>query len=922
MSNTPLTDAQVNALRRGKDKAPADLARELGLPRNRVDAELAELEAGFPVWKGREPRWVLFVGGFLVLLLGAFAYSGNIGSGLHFDDAHTVLERDNVPTLSQYMADNVREDDPSGRKIAELRRGSLRTLESIFRWNPFRVVTYATFAFQHYLNDGLLAKPDPRDPFALRAVPGVHRFNNFVHLLNGLLAVWLAYLTFTAPAFRRSLSANRYPVTCALLVGVVFTLHPLQTQAVTYASQRAESLAATFYLLALALYVTARGRRSLPTAGSTPWATVLTWSVAGVLAGMGLVLTRVAATSFTTLLAALAAILIAAVVVSVLLVKKGLDERGHALAVGGCFVAFALGLETKEIVATLPLAIVAWELLFGRAPAEGKDATTLGGPWLVRAFRRLKGDPQRMRNLSPWLALVFLALLGVMALGGSKITQQMRGTYVRLGGRQQVEMTPQTYLLTQANVVHTYVRLAVAPVGQTLDHDYPLALMPEVEPDLAKPLVSSGFTTLLSVGLLLVTLVLVVLHGGRARAPAFGVLLGLAVLAPTSSFVVLSDVIYEHRFYLPLFGFALAAAALAERGSRYLPEAWRGRALAALVVVAALSGATLTRIRNRVWEDGIRLWTDVTDKAPLKPRGWTNLGLEYQNRETHLVEFADGESEFLNVRGLPRLKTEEERFLLLNVSKLVQVPRVVSGDQVRSIRTVGKQGFGPWTPERARELYAKAFEVEPYYAKALNNVALIATYERHNLQAEDQVLLEMIKNLSVQDDTPGDPGLIQACKEKIMRNAETERALSDEALQCFQAQLDRGWIGFHLFNNVGNLYSLRKDYPTADVYLSRAIIYNECPPEVLAVTGENRRMWGECIFRAMKQGKWQGTQAEGLEKLKTVWLSSREAFLTFLRQGARGSYADVARKSLKQVEDYLSGKARPRDRPLYTQEQW
>lgn len=37
-----------------------------------------------------------------------------------------------------------------------------------------------------------------------------------------------------------------------------------------------------------------------------------------------------------------------------------------------------------------------------------------------------------------------------------------------------VDLTRHDYFLTQINVVGTYLRLAVLPVKQTLDYDYPL----------------------------------------------------------------------------------------------------------------------------------------------------------------------------------------------------------------------------------------------------------------------------------------------------------------------------------------------------------------------------------------------------------------------------------------------------------------
>lgn len=40
----------------------------------------------------------------------------------------------------------------------------------------------------------------------------------------------------------------------------------------------------------------------------------------------------------------------------------------------------------------------------------------------------------------------------------------------------------------------------------------------------------------------------------------------------------------------------------------------------------------MTIQRNHVWGDEVRLWQDVTQKSPLKTRGWMQLGAAYQKR--------------------------------------------------------------------------------------------------------------------------------------------------------------------------------------------------------------------------------------------------------------------------------------------------
>ncbi|MGE0713719.1 MAG: hypothetical protein AB7T09_37445 [Planctomycetota bacterium] len=902
MSKEPLSAAQLAALRRGQRRDPAELARELGLPRNRVDEELALLEQAFPVWEGREPRWGLLLGALLILTLGWFAYGGNQGYGLHFDDTHTVLDAERVPTLRRYMRDQVRADDPPLRKLGELRRGLIKSTEAIFRWNPFRVVTYTTFAVQDWLNDGLQipSADHPQDPFLKLAKPEVHRFNDRVHLLNGLLALWVAYLVLTSPALRRSLAAGRFPVLGAILVGVWFTLHPLQTQAVTYISQRAESMAATFYLLALGLYITARERARGPQAGSAPWITPLVWAGAGALAGALVILARWEKVSVVTGLYLGLGLLFAAVAASALLVSQGRDERWHAAATGGCFVAFGIGLETKEIVATLPLAIVAWELLLGHAPAP--DAAPRGGPWLLRAGRALALDRGRARYSAPWLVAVFAAGLGVLALGGGKVTELIQGKYVRLGGRQQVPLDPGTYLLTQANVLQTYGRLAALPYGQNLDHDYPLARMPQVEEGYAKPPVSSAGTTLLSLALLAGVVGLALWRGGRARVPAFALAMALVVLLPSSSVVVLSDVIYEHRCYLPMFAAGLVLAVALERALRLAPERARAPAFAGAILLLAVTGAALTRARNEVWKNDLTLWSDVVSKSPNKPRGLLNLALEYQNRETDLVALSDGNSEYCHLRPLP-CRPNDPKVLMVNVSKMTEHPRVLTPREL-----VGHQRTG-YTQEQAEELLGRVLAIEPSHSKSLNNLAIIYSYRRHNVRAEQEVLQTQ---LVPEYRRRKDEALVNAC---IQRYEELEREsdeLSDKALECYLIQVAHQQSGFHLHNNLGNVYLLRYDYPNAAENLRTAVRYEEAPAEVWAVLGECCSAWGEwtTLYGQQSGDRYPGGPAAAGQAARAQWEEARRCLNTFLVRQHDSPFTGRVRASLSKVEGYLNGSAR------------
>jgi protein O-mannosyl-transferase len=76
-----------------------------------------------------------------------------------------------------------------------------------------------------------------------------HAFNLVVHLLAGLCLYALVLGTLTLPALAPHFEGRTRWI--ALAVALIWVIHPLQTQSVTYIIQRAESLVSLFYLLVL-----------------------------------------------------------------------------------------------------------------------------------------------------------------------------------------------------------------------------------------------------------------------------------------------------------------------------------------------------------------------------------------------------------------------------------------------------------------------------------------------------------------------------------------------------------------------------------------------------------------------------------------------------------------------------------------------
>jgi tetratricopeptide (TPR) repeat protein len=172
------------------------------------------------------------------------------------------------------------------------------------------------------------------------------------------------------------------------------------------------------------------------------------------------------------------------------------------------------------------------------------------------------------------------------------------------------------------------------------------------------------------------------------RLAALGIVWFYIALTVESSIFPITDVIFEHRVYLPSAGIFLTAAA----GSAL---AAHGRSLGSktalvLLAVACLVLGGLTIARNRVWSDTLALWQDTVAKAPNKDLALANLAGEYM-----ALDMPD-KALPLFVRALelnPDFQVRTKVFLGMTLQRLnVEGSRFTSGEEL--IRPGGPLGKG------------------------------------------------------------------------------------------------------------------------------------------------------------------------------------------------------------------------------------
>ena len=302
-------------------------------------------------------------------------------------------------------------------------------------------------------------------------------------------------------------SPERSIVAVSFAVALIWAVHPLLTESVTYLTERTESLMGLLYLLTL--YCALRGASS-----GHPW-------------------------------------------------------RWYAAAIAAC----ALGMGAKEVMATAPILVLLYDRCF------------LSGSFREALRRRL---PFYLGLAATW------AILGALMIAYPWGGATGAGFGIPAVG-------PWPYARTQPGVILHYLRLSFWPSSLCLDYAWPIAMS-------ARQIIPAAAVI---AALLAGTL------WALRRAPVLGFLGAwfFLILAPTSSFMPISDMAVERRMYLPLAAVVtacvLAACWLGNRLVRRAAEsAGAGKHLGSVLAAVALLPVTAalgyrTFERNALYRDGI-----------------------------------------------------------------------------------------------------------------------------------------------------------------------------------------------------------------------------------------------------------------------------------------------------------------------------
>ncbi|MDP3792505.1 MAG: tetratricopeptide repeat protein [bacterium] len=171
----------------------------------------------------------------VLVVVGGFVYSFNLNNQLFWDDNDWIINNNFVHTISL------------GNIKFWLTHNTLGGVG--LKSNYYRPFLFFTFAL-NYMVAGI-------KPLAY------HLTSNFIHIINGILVFFLL------KRFDLGISKGR-TLAVAFLTSLIFLIHPLQTEAITYISGRGDALVTFFMLLALYLWTNDTACRYGKTVDNSP----------------------------------------------------------------------------------------------------------------------------------------------------------------------------------------------------------------------------------------------------------------------------------------------------------------------------------------------------------------------------------------------------------------------------------------------------------------------------------------------------------------------------------------------------------------------------------------------------------------------------------------------------------------------------
>ena len=424
--------------------------------------------------------------------------------------------------------------------------------------------------------------------------------------------------------------------------------------------------------------------------------------------------------------------------------RRAASGPGPTLFYSASLLFYGLGLFSKEVVITLPLALILIDTL---------------------VFDE---------DLKRWPAERILRYALFFSLAAVYLWVRARTLGPTAGFLDAFSIEPARRLLTLPRVLLVYYPLLLL---------FPFRL--DYEPYM--PLANSVGepTVLLSLVLSIAVAASILLLAKKRRAAAFGLLWYLLLFIPTSNIIpIYAGTAHKelftpiHFLYLPSIGAFILAGAGFDRafggGNERTAGRGRRRVVAALFCLVILSWSLLSIARNCIWQNDLRLFEYIVEMHPENHRMRVNLGNVYLERNRaddaiHAIELAVTlapdvawyrNSLALAYKAKGWYKRAEEEFhrglelnpdsgrVYSNLSALYRkqgrLPEAIEAGlsavelnpgsaQAHSILGLAYKDAGELS--RARELFETAIRINPDYAEAYNGLGIVYASEGRNSKA-------------------------------------------------------------------------------------------------------------------------------------------------------------------------------------------
>jgi Tfp pilus assembly protein PilF len=457
-------------------------------------------------------------------------------------------------------------------------------------------------------------------------VRGYHVLNLTIHILAGLTLLGIVRRTLLQPRLRERFGAAANGL--ALATAVLWTVHPLQTESVTYIVQRAESIMGLFYLATLYFFI------------------------------------------------------------------RGALSARPRLWYGLCVAACALGMASKEVMASAPLMVMLYDRTF-----------------LLRSFR------EAWRRRWP----LYLALASSWIVLGCLLPVSLRNVATNANINHVVWWE---YLLTEPGVILHYLRLSVWPHPLCFDYyGWPMA---------------RTWMSVLPPALVMAPLLGATLWACRTSSP-WGFLGAwfFLILAPSSSFIPTDSPAYEHRMYLPLAAVVTFIVARGYEGlvgvARCVDARENQRRFIAYGVVGLIvvTLGYLTVRRNKDYRSDMSIWADTVAKRPQNVRAHCSLGaalIQLGRLREAIVQLEQAlriNPDYADAHYNLGIALEQTGNVLEAIKHYEQAVRMrINSDYAEAHNNLGNALVQVGKPEEAIGHYEEALRVKPELAEAHYNLGI------------------------------------------------------------------------------------------------------------------------------------------------------------------------------------------------------